>query len=115
MFNKAEQNLSLSDRQLRHAVAVRIAMVLLAFFSAAWSLLQWTLTTEPRFIAEGITRQFVIAEAVACAVLAAIALVIMVANGLGWLAVTIKMRRQQRGTARKLAIKRSAHRVGAYV
>jgi hypothetical protein len=115
MFNKAEQELSLSDRQVRYAVAVRIAMVLVAFFSVAWTLLQWTLTTEPRFMVEGITRQFVMFEAVACAVVAAIAFLIMVANGLGWLATVAQIRRQQSGVARKLAVKRSAQRVGAYV
>ena len=115
MLNKTEPNLSLPDRQLRHALAVRIAMILLAFFTVAWSLLQWALTSEQRFMVEGITRQFVTIEAFVCAGIAVIAFIVMVANGLGWLATTIKMRRQQSGAARKLAMKRSAHRVGAYV
>ncbi|OWW21653.1 hypothetical protein [Noviherbaspirillum denitrificans] len=112
MFNNAEQELSLPDRQVRYSLAVRIAMVLLAFFSAAWCLLQWTLTTEPRFMMEGISRQFVTLEASACAGLAAVAFVFMIANGLGWLATVIRIRRAQSG---KLAVKQSARRIGAYV
>jgi len=115
MFNTAENDLSLPDRQVRHALAVRIAMVLLAFFSAAWCLLQWTLTSEPRFMVEGITRQFVMLESFACAAVATIAFVFMIANGIAWLATTLKMRRQQNGQARQLAVKRSVQRVGAYV
>ncbi|HYD60822.1 MAG TPA: hypothetical protein VEC35_10730 [Noviherbaspirillum sp.] len=115
MFNKAMDNLPLPDRKLRYAVAVRIALVLLAFFSVAWSLLQWTLATEPRFMVEGITRQFVVIEAIACAVVAALAFVLMVANGLGWLATVAKMRREQRGAARSLATKHSVQRISAYI
>ncbi|WP_420473916.1 hypothetical protein [Noviherbaspirillum sp. ST9] len=115
MFNKAEQDLSLPDRQVRYSVAVRIGMVLLAFFSAAWYLLQWTLTTEPRFMVEGITRQFVMLEAFACAAVAGVAFVLMVANGIGWVTTAIRMRREQKGSARTLAVKRSVQRVGAYV
>ena len=115
MFNKTEQDLSLPDRQVRYAIAVRIAMVLLAFFSAAWCLLQWTLTTEPRFMMEGLSRQFVVLEAFFCAGVAAIAFVFMVANGMAWLAATLKLRRTQNGQARTLAVKRSVQRVGAYV
>ena len=111
MFNNAEQDLSLQDLQVRHAVAVRIGMVLMAFFSAAWCLLQWTLTTEPRFMAEGITRQFVMLEAFACAAVAAIAFVFMLANVLGWFSTVIKMRREQNRAGRKLAVQR----VGAFV
>lgn len=112
MFNKAEQDLSLPDRQVRHSLAVRIALVLLAFFSIAWYMLQWTLSTEPRFMVEGITRQFVMLEAAACAGIAAIALVFMVANGLGWLATVIRIHREQSG---KLDVKHTARRIGAYV
>lgn len=115
MLSNAEQALSLSDRQVRHALAVRIGMILLAFFSAAWCLLQWTLSTEMRFTVEGFTRQFVVMEAFACAGVAVIAFVFMVVNAIGWLATTIKLRREQNGQARQLAVKRSMQRVGAYV
>lgn len=111
MLTKAELDLSLPDRQIRYSIAVRIAMVLLAFFSAAWCLLQWTLTTEPRFMVEGITRQFVMLESFACAAAAAIAFVFMVANGLGWAATVIRMRREKHGDARRMAVQR----VGAYI
>ena len=115
MFNKAEHEFSLSDRQVRHSVAIRIGMVLVSFFSAAWCLLQWTLATEPRFMVEGIARQFVLFEAFACAVLAAVAFVFMVANGLGWIATMVRIRRERNGAARRLAVQRSARRVGAYI
>jgi hypothetical protein len=115
MFNKAEQELSLPERQVRYSLAVRIGMVLLAFFSAAWCLLQWTLTTEPRFMVEGITRQFVTLEAFTCAAAAAIAFAFMVANGVAWVATVVRMHREQKGSARTLAVKRSVQRVGAYV
>lgn len=115
MLNSAEHKLSLSDRRVRHAVAVRIAMILLAFFSAAWCLLQWTLSTEMRFAVDGIARQFVMMESFACAGVAVIAFVFMVVNAIGWLATTIKLRREQSGQARKLAVERTMQRVGAYV
>jgi len=115
MFNNAEHILSLPDRQLRYSVAARIAMVLVAFFTVAWWLLQWTLTTEPRFMVEGLTRQFVIVEAFACAAVAGIAFVFMVANALGWLATIVRIRSEEKGAARKLAVQRSTQRVGAYV
>jgi hypothetical protein len=115
MFNSTADNLPLPDRKLRYALAVRIALVLLAFFSTAWSLLQWTLATEPRFMVEGITRQFVVIEAIACAVVAALAFVLVVVNGLGWLVTVARMRREQSGAARNLAMKRSAQRIGAYI
>lgn len=115
MFYKAEQDLPLPDRQVRHSLAARIGMVLVAFFSAAWCLLQWALTTEPRFMAEGITRQFVMLESFACAAVAAIAFVFMVANTIGWIATSVRIRREQHGNARKLAVKHSAQRVGAFV
>ena len=111
MFNNTEHDLSLPDRQVRYSLAVRLATVILAFFSAAWYLLQWTLTTEPRFLEEGLTRQFVMLEAFACAGVAAIALVFMVANGLGWVATVLRMRREQHG---KLVVKHT-QRIGAYV
>lgn len=115
MFSKAEQDLSLPDLQVRYSLAVRIAVVLVAFFSAAWCLLQWTLTTEPRFMVEGITRQFVMLESVACAGVAALAFVFMVANALAWVSTVIRIRREKSGAARTLAIKRTTQRVGAYV
>lgn len=115
MFNKTEQDFSLPERRVRYALAVRIAMVLLAFFSAAWCVLQWTLTTEPRFMMEGFSRQFVVLEAFACAGVATIAFMFMLANGMAWLAVSLKLRREQNGQARSLAVKRSVQRVGAFV
>lgn len=115
MLNKAEQELSLPDRQVRHALAARIAMILLVFFSAAWCLLQWTLSTEMRFTVEGFTRQFVMMESFACAGAAVIAFVFMMVNAIGWLATTIRLRRERSGKARTLAVKRSVQRVGAYV
>ena len=115
MFNKADQDLSLPDRQVRYSLAVRIGVVLLTFFSAAWCLLQWALTTEPRFMAEGITRQFVMLEAIVCAVAAGAAFVFMVANGIAWLATVVRVRAEQNSSVRKQAVKRSSQRVGAYV
>lgn len=111
MFDKTAHDFPLPERQLRHLLAVRIAMVLLAFFSAAYCLLQWTLATEPRFMAEGVARQFVTIEAAACALVAAGAFVFMVGHGLGWIAVAIQMRRRQNGAARQ----REMQRLGAYV
>lgn len=111
MFTHSDSALSLSTLQARHSVGARIALVLLAFFSAAWSLLQWTLATEPRFMAEGITRQFVEIEAMACAAAASIAAMIMVFHAVSWLAAYVRARRLQDGVARRLM----AQRAGAYV
>jgi len=108
MFTIPGQNLSLPDRQVRHAVAVRIGVALLAFFGAAWCLLQWTLTSVPRFMPEGMMRQFVELEAIACAAVAALGLVFALAHGLAWMANDMRMRRERHGVARKIAI-------GAYV
>jgi hypothetical protein len=115
MLTKAELDLPLPERQVRYSIAVRISMVLVAFFSAAWCMLQWSLTTEPRFMVEGITRQFVMLESFACAAAAAIAFVFVVANGLGWAATVIRMRREKNGAARKLAVQRSTQHLSAYI
>ncbi len=118
MFSKTAQDLPFPDRQLRqlrYALAIRIAMVLLAFFSAAWALLQWSLSTEPRFMVDGIARQFVMVEAMACAFFAVMALAIMVANAFCWLATFLQMRREQRSVARGLAMQRTAQRIAAYI
>ena len=104
MFTSPAQNLSLHDLQVRQAVAVRIGLALLAFFGAAWSLLQWTLTSVPRFMPEGTMRQFVELEAAACAVVAALGLVFAVVNGLAWITTATRIRREQHGTARKIAV-----------
>ena len=115
MFAKSAETLPLPERRLRYAVAVCISIVLLAFFSTAWSLLQWTLAAEPRFMAEGIARQFVVVEAIACAGAAAVAFVLLAVNGFGWLATVIKMRREERGAAGSKAARHSMQRIGAYV
>jgi len=115
MFPQSRQEISLTDRQIRYAMSTRIGTVALAFFSAAWSLLQWALTTEQRFMVEGIARQFVQLEAAACAVIAVLAFAFVVANGIGWLATGAKIRRLRNSAARQVVARRSAQRVGAYV
>jgi hypothetical protein len=93
MFNTSIQDTSLTDRRVRYVFSLRIALVIMAFFSAAWSLLQWSLATEPRFMVEGVTRQFVVFEATVCAVIAACAFLHLAANGLGWFVTVVKARR----------------------
>ena len=113
MFTQAKQDIPLSDRRIRYAVSVRIALAITLFFSAAWSLLQWTLATEQRFMAEGVAREFVQFEAMACAIIAACGVLHMAASGLGWISTVVKMRRQSAGSNARPVITHSASRVGA--
>jgi len=111
MFSTHTSEYPLADQQVRYALSVRIAIVIAAFFGVAWSLLQWTLTTEQRFMLESVTRNFVQLEAAACAAAALLALLYAAVRGTGWLIVSIRLRRLQHGTAQRIA----AQRLGAYI
>ncbi|HYD94998.1 MAG TPA: hypothetical protein VEC01_06705 [Noviherbaspirillum sp.] len=111
MFSTPQRDYPLFDQQVRNAIAIRIAIVIAAFFGLAWSLLQWTLMTEQRFMMEGITRDFVQLEAVACAVAAVVALLYGAVRAAAWVVTAIRIRREQSGAAQRLAMQR----VSAYV
>ena len=100
MFNTAGQGISLAEKRIRHALSMRIAVVLVVFFSASWALLQWALATEQAFMHEGVTRQFVQFEAMACAIVAACGLLHLAANGIAWLATVMRMRHHPAATRR---------------
>lgn len=92
MLNQSKQSVPLSERRIRYVFSMRIATVVMVFFSASWSLLQWALATEHFFMEEGLTRQFVQFEAMACAVIAACAALHLGANGIAWLVTVIRLR-----------------------
>ncbi|RZI40895.1 hypothetical protein EGT07_21605 [Herbaspirillum sp. HC18] len=112
MFSRPEPEQPLSVQQIRYALSVRIAIVIMSFFCLAWSLLQWALATEQRFMVEGVARQFVQVEALVCAALAVAALLYAVVRGVAWLANSNRIRRNKSGAARHLAV---VQRVGAYI
>lgn len=93
MFNESQQQLPLEERLIRHALSMRIATVIVVFFFGAWCLLQWTLQGEQQYLLDGLRRQFVRVEAMACAMIAACALLHLLASAAGWLAIAARMRR----------------------
>lgn len=101
MFNLTGKDRALEEMRIRHGISMRIALAVALFFSAAWCLLQWTLVTEPRFMVEGLTRAFVLVEATACAVIAAMAFVHMAASAFGWAGTVIRMRRLHAAAPRR--------------
>ena len=111
MFSTPGLEYPLADQQVRYALSVRIAVVIAAFFGVAWSLLQWTLTTEQRFMLESVTRQFVELEAAACAAAAVLAILYAAVRGTAWLVVSLRLRRMQHGAAQRVA----TQRIGAYI
>lgn len=114
MFTQAHQDVPLPEKRIRHVFSMRIALVLAIFFSASFSLLQWALATEQFFMRDGMTRQFVQLEATICAVIAACAVLHLAANGVAWLAVVVRMRRQAAGaSSTRSAMKHIERRAGA--
>lgn len=99
MFNEQQQQLSPQERQIRYALSMRIATVVVVFFLGAWCLLQWTLQSEQQYLLEGLRRQFVQVEALACAVIAACALLHLLASAACWLAIAERTSRSSTSRA----------------
>ncbi|WP_136418666.1 hypothetical protein [Herbaspirillum sp. ST 5-3] len=96
MFRQAQQDIPLAEWHFRHVLSIRIATIIVVFFTIAWCLLQWMLQSEQQFMMEGLKRQFVQLEAALCAVIAACAFLHLIASGVAWLATRLQMRRHDR-------------------